>query len=53
MDSLHIGLVAGFSFVFILCCGTVGLYRSCQSSNHSYLKESRSDTDLAGLDTSA
>jgi hypothetical protein len=50
MSPLHIGIVVGFSSIFILCCGTVGVYRSCQSRNHSYLKESKSDTDLTALD---
>ena len=53
MDSLHMGIVIGVSSTFTICCIIIGVYRSCISRSHSYLKESRSDTDLAGLDTSA
>lgn len=45
------GVVIGVTSTLTLCCVIIGVYRSCQSRNHSYLKESRSDTDLAGLDT--
>lgn len=51
MDSLHMGIVIGVSSTFTLCCVIMGVYRSCFSRNHSYLKESRSDTDLASLDS--
>jgi hypothetical protein len=50
MSPLHIGIVVGVSSTLTLCCVIIGVYRSCQSRNHSYLKESKSDTDLTALD---
>lgn len=51
MDSLHMGIFIGVSSTFALCCISIGIRQCYKSLNHSYLKESRSDTDLAGLDT--
>jgi hypothetical protein len=51
MDSLNTGIVIGVSSTLTLCCILLGIRQCCKSRNHSYLKESRSDTDLASLDT--
>lgn len=51
MDSLNTGIVIGVSSTFSLFCIFLGIRQCYKSRNHSYLKESRSDTDLASLDT--
>jgi hypothetical protein len=45
------GIVIGVSSTFSLFCIILGVRQCYKSRNHSYLKESRSDTDLASLDT--
>jgi hypothetical protein len=45
------GIVIGVSSTFSLFFIVLGVRQCYKSRNHSYLKESRSDTDLASLDT--
>jgi hypothetical protein len=45
------GIIIGLSSTITLCCILLGIRQCYKSRNHSYLKESRSDTDLASLDT--
>jgi hypothetical protein len=50
MDPLNTGIVIGVSSTISLFCILLGIRQCCKSRNHSELKESRSDTDLASLD---